>query len=796
MNKWQTISVMSLIAFLILSIVGSSPLSVLYVNASTGFILINATTSSAQGQTVPAGGTVNLYFGEVTWSGAQFYLLISTNGFSDTTGTQYSPIFTVADLTQPNVLTFTNANGTWKMGNNWVNGSTPLSIAGGKYFIKAFDGAATSVAVTGTYITITGALQTIPASGPGGATLSLVGHAFGANSFVNLTYYNTTGTNKIPIANLVQADAQGQFTYTMTAPDLMQLVTPAGDYTPSWTTITFNAKETIDEYNATYNEYARGLKQVQSNVAIGLWGNGTDLSATVVRQVGQTIQLTGLYFYPGSASVLWDGTTNIATTTVNATGGFDTNITVPSTSTGGHWIVVQDANHAPFYVKITATIAPDSYEPDDSFAQYSTVSPTASLQSQSRTIFPAGDNDYIRFYATPGTYIFYTNSSIPTYGYLYDAIINLLTYNIDGAAGNSQFKINYTILNSGYYFLIVRGNYSINTEGSYTLYFQYIPDTTPPTTTNDYDLSWHASDFTINLNATDNGTGVAATYYRINSGPTQSATANGQPLITTEGANNTLEYWSRDNVGNEELPHKMLTGIKLDKSTPTGSIQINNGSAYTNSTTVTLALLAADAVSGVSQMRFANEDSVWSSWEPYATSKSWNLTAGDGAKTVYVQYRDTVNLTVTAYQTITLDTTKPIANAGQNQTVTVGTSITFNGTGSTDNTGIASYMWDFGDGTTGTGATPTHNYTAVGIYVATLAVVDLAGNRATSNSTVSTQVIIPEISSAIMLTTALLLTGVAVAAGKTGRKSREQRTKKGERGYRMYAMHPIPQKQV
>ena len=63
--------------------------------------------------------------------------------------------------------------------------------------------------------------------------------------------------------------------------------------------------------------------------------------------------------------------------------------------------------------------------------------------------------------------------------------------------------------------------------------------------------------------------GVAETYYRINDGPTKILSVDGQPNITVEGSNNTLEYWSVDNVGNEELPHKILTGIKLDKTSPT-----------------------------------------------------------------------------------------------------------------------------------------------------------------------------------------------------------------------------------
>jgi parallel beta-helix repeat protein len=96
-----------------------------------------------------------------------------------------------------------------------------------------------------------------------------------------------------------------------------------------------------------------------------------------------------------------------------------------------------------------------------------------------------------------------------------------------------------------------------------------IEDSTPPTTTHDYDSLWHTSDFTITLTATDDLSGVAETYYKINDGPIQNVTADGQPSITTEGADNKLEYWSVDNAGNEELPHKILTGIKLDKTYPT-----------------------------------------------------------------------------------------------------------------------------------------------------------------------------------------------------------------------------------
>jgi PKD repeat protein len=96
-----------------------------------------------------------------------------------------------------------------------------------------------------------------------------------------------------------------------------------------------------------------------------------------------------------------------------------------------------------------------------------------------------------------------------------------------------------------------------------------IEDFTPPTTIHDYDSLWYTSDFTITLTAVDDWSGVAETYYKINDGPTKTVSVDGQPLIETESANNKLEYWSIDEAGNEELPHKILTGIKLDKTYPT-----------------------------------------------------------------------------------------------------------------------------------------------------------------------------------------------------------------------------------
>jgi len=202
-------------------------------------------------------------------------------------------------------------------------------------------------------------------------------------------------------------------------------------------------------------------------------------------------------------------------------------------------------------------------------------------------------------------------------------------------------------------------------DGQFKYFNPTVEDSTPPTTTDNYDGKWHSSDFTITLTATDSASGVANTFYKINNGPTKTVIADGQPIITTEGADNTLEYWSTDNANNEEN-HHLLNGIKLDKTTPTGSIIINGGAAETTSRSVTLTLTAEDSLSGVDTARYSN-DGVWDTepWEPFTPTKSWQLTTGNGQKTAYYQvadkagglsiaYSDSIVLNVTTTESLSM----------------------------------------------------------------------------------------------------------------------------------------------
>jgi PKD repeat protein len=67
----------------------------------------------------------------------------------------------------------------------------------------------------------------------------------------------------------------------------------------------------------------------------------------------------------------------------------------------------------------------------------------------------------------------------------------------------------------------------------------------------------------------------------------------------------------------------------------------------------------------------------------------------------------------------------PVCDAGGLYTGTEGQPVQFDGTASTDPDGtIVLYEWDFGDGATGTGPTPTHTYATGGLFIVTLCVTD------------------------------------------------------------------------
>jgi subtilisin-like proprotein convertase family protein len=101
----------------------------------------------------------------------------------------------------------------------------------------------------------------------------------------------------------------------------------------------------------------------------------------------------------------------------------------------------------------------------------------------------------------------------------------------------------------------------------------------------------------------------------------------------------------------------------------------------------------------------------------------------------------------------------PSANAGGPYAGDEGSPITFDGSGSSDpdNT-IVSYAWDFGDGSTGSGANPEHAYADNGTYPVTVTVTADDGSTSSATSTTTVANAAPQV-------TGITLHPVPVAVG-------------------------------
>ena len=147
-----------------------------------------------------------------------------------------------------------------------------------------------------------------------------------------------------------------------------------------------------------------------------------------------------------------------------------------------------------------------------------------------------------------------------------------------------------------------------------------------------------------------------------------------------------------------------------------------------------------------------NYDGTTSTDDNGIVSYEWDFgdgTTGNGATTNHTYatagtYNVTLTVTDAAGLTDTANTTVDATELSPNQPPVaailsascVDLDCSYDGTTSTDDNGIVSYEWDFGDGTTGNGATTNHTYATAGTYNVTLTVTDAAGLTDTANTTV------------------------------------------------------------
>ena len=261
----------------------------------------------------------------------------------------------------------------------------------------------------------------------------------------------------------------------------------------------------------------------------------------------------------------------------------------------------------------------------------------------------------------------------------------------------------------------------ISGDGSKTVYVEYadhagnsstsygdsiILDTGDPTGTisiNSGATFATSTSVTLNLTASDATAGVDDMHFSDN-GSTWTAwepyNSSKSWILPGGDGTKTVYVQYRDHAG--RVSSSFSDTIILDTTAPTGSISINSGASYVNTTAVTLNLTASDAGSGVDEMRFSDDGSTWTAWEPYGTTKAWVLPGGDGSKTVFVQYQDVLGHTSGNYSdSIVLDTVPPGVDITSPETsIPLFFDVSWSGTDATSD--VASFDIQYKVGTGGT----------------------------------------------------------------------------------------------
>jgi hypothetical protein len=184
-------------------------------------------------------------------------------------------------------------------------------------------------------------------------------------------------------------------------------------------------------------------------------------------------------------------------------------------------------------------------------------------------------------------------------------------------------------------------------------------DLTPPVTTATPPGGTYNTPQSVTLTCNDGvGSGCEAIYYTTDGNPpTTSSPTYSSPINISAVGTTTLKYFATDISGNSETVETQ-TYIIIN-----GYITINANASYTNSIDVTLTLFCSFG-NGCSNMKFSNDGTTYSTEEPFATTKAWTLSTGNGRKIVYVKFQDTGGNWSAAYSdTILLDTTSPTTTA-------------------------------------------------------------------------------------------------------------------------------------
>ena len=189
----------------------------------------------------------------------------------------------------------------------------------------------------------------------------------------------------------------------------------------------------------------------------------------------------------------------------------------------------------------------------------------------------------------------------------------------------------------------------------------------------------------------------------------------------------------------QAIPDLIVSGITYSPTNPTIGTQLNFAITVTNAGSgssswfrVRLQGTSSSTYTYVSQLGAGASTTVNLSLPLSAGSETFTATADDMG--VVSESDETNNTrTITVYAS---SPPPPVADAGGPYSGTVGSPITFDGSGSTG--AITTYLWSFGDGSTAQGASPTHTYASPGTYSVTLTVYAAGGQSSDTTQAIIT----------------------------------------------------------
>ncbi|QWV95820.1 cytochrome c3 family protein [Geomonas nitrogeniifigens] len=195
-----------------------------------------------------------------------------------------------------------------------------------------------------------------------------------------------------------------------------------------------------------------------------------------------------------------------------------------------------------------------------------------------------------------------------------------------------------------------------------------VPDTTPPTTTSSFNPTVNAifkASQAVTLSATDAGSGVKSTYFKIDSG---TFTAGTSFAVSGDGLH-TFSYYSVDNANNTETTH-VSNQFRIDTTAPVTTSTAVAGTTYSGNQTFTLS--ATDSGSGVASTWYKLDAAAFTSGTSIAVAAP---VSGSVSHTIQWYSIDNAgNQEVTKSVAITVqapvsDTVAPVTTSSFNPTV-------------------------------------------------------------------------------------------------------------------------------